>query len=83
MKNAPILVQKKQPEDGNVQSLLFFLMLVREGFKKNKKNGWIYPSGLAGWGLQGAKIQPKKKIKIQKKYKDDQNGLIQPEKGKL
>ena len=28
--------------------------------KKNKKNGWIYPSRLAGWGQRGAKIQPKK-----------------------
>ena len=27
--------------------------------KKYKENGWIYPSGLAGWGQQGAKIQPK------------------------
>ena len=27
--------------------------------KKIKKNGWIYPSGLAGWGQAGSKIQPK------------------------
>ena len=32
---------------------------IREGFKKNK-NGWINPSGLAGWGQPGSKIQPKK-----------------------
>ena len=38
---------------------------------KNLENCWIYPSRLAGWGLQGAKIQPKNK--------DDQNGLIHPE----
>ena len=41
-------------------------------------NGWIYPSVLAGWGQQGAKIQPKKNC-FKKKYKDDQNGLIHPE----
>ena len=46
--------------------------------KKIKKNVWIYPSGLAGWGHQGAKIQ-KKKIVKKKKYKDDPNGLIHPE----
>ena len=36
--------------------------------KKNLKNGWINPSGLAGWGQQGAKIQPKKIVlkKIQR-----------------
>ena len=33
---------------------------IREGFKKRKKGKkWIYPFGLAGWGQQGAKIQPK------------------------
>ena len=43
--------------------------------KKFKKYDWIYPSGLAGWGQQGARIHPKKI----KKYNDDQNGLIHPE----
>jgi len=34
---------------------------IREGFKKKeKKKGWIYPSGLAAWGQPGSKIQPKK-----------------------
>ena len=28
--------------------------------KKWEKNGWINPSGLAGWGQPGSKIQPKK-----------------------
>ena len=41
-------------------------------------DGWIYPSKLAGWGQQGAKIQPKKNG-LKKKYKDDHNGLIHPE----
>ena len=41
-------------------------------------NGWIIPSGLAGWGQPGSKIQPKK-IVMKKKYKDDQNCLIHPE----
>ena len=34
---------------------------VREGLKKNLKNGWINPLGLAGWGQPGSEIQPKKK----------------------
>ena len=33
---------------------------VREGFKNKIKNGLINPSGLAGWGQPGSKIQPKK-----------------------
>ena len=40
--------------------IYFFIFLIREGLKNKKINGWIYPSGLAGWGQQGAKIQPKK-----------------------
>ena len=51
---------------------------IREGLKKNLNTGWIYPSGLASWGQQGVKIQPKK-IDLKKKYKDDKNGLIHPE----
>ena len=43
-----------------------------------KKNSWIYPFGLAGWGQQGAKIQPKQ-LFFKQKYNDDQNGLIHPE----
>ena len=46
---------------------------------KIKINGWINPSGLAGWGQPGSGIQPTKKISLKKKYKDDQNGLIRPE----
>ena len=30
--------------------------------QKIKKNGWINPSRLAGWGQPGSKIQPKKKL---------------------
>ena len=46
--------------------------------KKREKNEWIYPFGLAGWGQQRAKIQPKKNC-LKKKYKDDQNCIIHPE----
>ena len=46
---------------------------------KVSQKKWIYPFGLAGWGQQGAKIQPKKILFSTKKYKDDQNGLIHPE----
>ena len=59
--------QNKTPQDG-----------IGKVSNKNKKNGWIYPSRLAGWGQQGVKIQPKKNL-FKKKYKDDQNGLIHPE----
>ena len=45
---------------------------------KFKKKCWIYPFGLAGWGQQGAKSN-QKNIVLNKKYKDDQNGLIHPE----
>ena len=43
-------------------SLTFFykvLILIGKVSKKNK-NGWINPSGLAGWGQPRYKIQPKK-----------------------
>ena len=56
-----------------------FQCKIREGLKKNKKNGWINPLGLAGWGQPESKIQPKKYC-FEKKYKDDQNCLIHPEK---
>ena len=51
--------------------------------KKTTKYGLIYPFGLAGWGQKGAKIQPKKILFKNKKYKDDQNGLIHPENWRL
>ena len=55
------------------------LKSISEGFKNDKnKNGWINPSRLAGWSQSGSEIQPKKNC-FQKKYKDDQNGLIHPE----
>ena len=42
----------------------------KEGFKKNeKKNGWINPSRLAGWGKPGSEIQPPKKIVLKKNIK--------------
>ena len=42
-----------------------FSLPLREGFKKKrKKKEWINPSGLAGWGQHGSKIQ--KKIKLLK-----------------
>ena len=53
-------------------------MSLREGFINKNKNGWIYPSRLAGWGQKGAKIKPKN-IVLKRKYKDDKNGLIHPE----
>ena len=34
----------------------------KEPRQKQKTNGWINPSRLAGWGQPGAKIQPKKKL---------------------
>ena len=39
--------------------ILFFLDKARFQ-KKRKKKEWINPSGLAGWGQPGSKIQPKK-----------------------
>ena len=45
----------------NVQLLSPQKIMTAEGrFKKQIENGWIYPSRLAGWGQQGAKIHPKK-----------------------
>ena len=34
--------------------------------KKFKKNGWINPSKLAGWGQPGSEIKPKKNCFEQK-----------------
>ena len=67
--------------------MLFVSMLVafyKGRFNKIKINGWIYPSGLAGWVSLGqpgsAWVQnPTKKTFFKKKYKVDQNGLIHPE----
>ena len=47
-------VSKKYPDKNTWE----IFVKLREGFKKNK-NGWIYPSRLAGWGQQGAKIHQK------------------------
>ena len=46
--------------------------------KKKKMVGFIHPGWVAGI-CKGPKSNPKKK-KFKKKYKDDQNGIIHPEK---
>ena len=42
--------------------LFFFETFPKGRFQQKIKNGWINPSGLAGWGQPGSEIQ--KKIKF-------------------
>ena len=53
-------------------------MSIREGLTTTKMVGLIHQGWLAGVSLGPKSNQ--KKIVLKKKYEDDQNGLIHPEK---